>query len=218
MPGCRKGNGRGRAEGWQAKIIQGARVAEPNDSLEPTSAAILVFRSVTSTQAALAAQAKRSALLSSTHWSLNMKALFWSIPILLMMHLTIGTLRAGDAKDEIAKLSKEYDAAIKARDVKALGKLLDAEGQFIDEDGKVLDKKGQIASIVDDNPYDSAVSEGVTIRVVGNTAIETGTWIGTGKKDGKAFRKQNRYTCIWEKKGDTWVVIAEQATPITSGK
>ena len=147
-----------------------------------------------------------------------MKVVFWSVSMLLMMHLTVGTVCAGDAKDKIVKLSKEYDAAIKARDVKALGKLLDDEGQFIAEDGKVFDKKGQIASYVDDKSYDSSASEGITVRVVGNTAIETGTWTATGKKDGKEFRKQNRYTCIWVKKGDTWVVISEQATPITSGK
>jgi uncharacterized protein (TIGR02246 family) len=134
------------------------------------------------------------------------------------MLLTIGPVRAGDAKDEIAKLSKEYDAAIKARDVKALGKLFDDDGRFVTDDGRVLDKKGYIADYVNEKTYESSASEGVSIRVLGDMAIETGTWTGTGRQAGKPFRKHNRYITVWVKKDGTWVVTAEQITPITSSR
>jgi uncharacterized protein (TIGR02246 family) len=132
--------------------------------------------------------------------------------------LTSGTVGADDPKDEVAKLSKAYNAAIKARDVKALTKLFDDDGRFITDDGRLVDKKGYIAEFVHDKTYDSTASEEVTVRVVGNVVIETGTWTATGMKEGKPFRKQNRYMTVWVKKGDTWVVSAEQASPITTGR
>lgn len=124
---------------------------------------------------------------------------------------------AGDTKDDVAKLSKEYDAAIKARDKKALDKLFDDGGRFIPSDGRLLDKREYVAALVDEMSYESSTSDNATLQVFGDTVIETGRWIGTGKKDGKPVRHEVRYTCVWAKKAGTWVIVAEQSTPISGG-
>ncbi len=147
-----------------------------------------------------------------------MRSVFWGIRALLVMLLTISPASADDAKDKLAKLSKDYNAAIKARDVKALGELLDDDGRFITGDGRLLDKKGYIADYVHETTYESSASDDVSIRLLGDMAIEIGAWTGTGTRDGKPFTKHRRYTTIWLKRGGKWIVTAEQRPPITSGR
>jgi ketosteroid isomerase-like protein len=119
-----------------------------------------------------------------------------------------------EMKDEVTKQLEAYDAALKDRDENKLGQLFDDDGRFINDEGRALDKKGYIADFVKDKTYESASSTDVTTRVVGNMVIQTGIWTAKGTKQGKAFQKKVRYTTVWIKKGDTWVVTAEQSTPI----
>ncbi len=114
--------------------------------------------------------------------------------------------------------SRTYNATIKARDVKALGELLDDDGRFIAGDGRVLDKRAYIADYVNETTYESTTSDDVSIRLLGDVAIEVGAWTATGTRDGKPFTKRRRYTTIWLKRGDKWVVTAEQRTPMPSGR
>ena len=37
-------------------------------------------------------------------------------------------------------------------------------------------------------------------------------------KKGKALQKKVRYMTVWVKRGDTWVVAAEQSTPIAGDR
>ncbi len=147
-----------------------------------------------------------------------MRSMFWGISALLAILPMIRPASAGDAKDEIARLSNGYNAAIKARDVKALGELLDDDGRFITGDGRVLDKKGYIADYVNETAYESITSDEVTVRLLGDVAIEVGAWTATGTRDGQPLTRHRRYTTIWLKRGDKWVVTAEQRTPIPSGR
>ena len=147
-----------------------------------------------------------------------MNAWFWSVGLaLLAMLMAPGAVRA-DEKDEVIKRLEAYDAALLDRDEKKLGQLLDDDGRFIDAEGRALDKKGYIAEFVTDKTYESASSTDVTTRVVGNTVIQTAIWTARGTKQGKAFQKKVRYMTVWVKKGDTWVVTAEQSTPIAGDR
>ena len=148
-----------------------------------------------------------------------MKASCWFVGMsLLAMLMAPGAVRA-DEKDEVTKQLEAYDAAVKDRDEKKLGQLLDDDGRFINAEGRVLDKKGYIADFVKDKTYESSSSTEITTRVVGgNTVIQTGIWTAKGTKQGKAFQKKSRYMTVWVKKGDTWVVTAEQSTPIAGDR
>jgi ketosteroid isomerase-like protein len=136
--------------------------------------------------------------------------------VFLIAVLAFGSMNANELemKDEVTKQLEAYDAALKDRDENKLGQLFDDDGRFINDEGRALDKKGYIADFVKDKTYESASSTDVTTRVVGNMVIQTGIWTAKGTKQGKAFQKKVRYTTVWIKKGDTWVVTAEQSTPI----
>jgi ketosteroid isomerase-like protein len=136
--------------------------------------------------------------------------------VFLIAVLAFGSMNANELemKDEATKQLEAYDAALKDRDENKLGQLFDDDGRFINDEGRALDKKGYIADFVKDKTYESASSTDVTTRVVGNMVIQTGIWTAKGTKQGKAFQKKVRYTTVWIKKGDTWVVTAEQSTPI----
>jgi ketosteroid isomerase-like protein len=107
---------------------------------------------------------------------------------------------AEDATGEIHRLSLAYDAAIVACDVKALDRLFDDNGQFIGSDSRVFDKKAYLAEYTDPKTtYESARVEDRAIRVLGDTAIETGRFIATGTRDGEPFREHVRFTAVWIK-------------------
>ena len=140
--------------------------------------------------------------------------------IFLIAVLAFGSMNANELemKAEVNKQAEAYDAALKNRDEKKLGELLADDGQFINDAGRALEKKDYIADFVKDKTYESASSTDVTTRVVGNTVIQTAIWTARGTKQGKAFQKKVRYMTVWVKKGGTWVVTAEQSTPIAGDR
>ncbi|TWT84546.1 hypothetical protein CA13_60260 [Planctomycetes bacterium CA13] len=129
----------------------------------------------------------------------------------------------GDSKSDeeaIAELVKMQDAALAASDRETLDRLIDDEGHFTTEDGKILNKQDYISDCLshhsDSMQFETSDSVDVTVRVLGDTAIQTGTWIGTGKNDGKPFRIEKRSITIWIRRGSTWVLTEEQTFRVPS--
>jgi predicted amidohydrolase YtcJ/ketosteroid isomerase-like protein len=122
---------------------------------------------------------------------------------------------ADKAVEEIGELVKIQDAALAALDRETLNRIFDDSGQFMTEDGKVLNKEDYITdcfSKADDSMvFETSDSYDVSIRVFGDTAIQSQTWIGTGKKDGEPFRIEKRNISIWIRSGSSWMVTAEQS-------
>lgn len=128
-------------------------------------------------------------------------------------------LSSQEAKAEITRLSAVYDAAIKAKDAKALARLFDDAGTFIDQDGAVLNKRGAIASFTKvPGTCLSSKSSIRSIRVLGGIVIETGTWTAVYRDKGKRTRMRNRYTDVWIRKDDSWVLTAEHASAVKGSK
>jgi uncharacterized protein (TIGR02246 family) len=124
-----------------------------------------------------------------------------------------------DAKAEIHRLAKALDAAALAHDAQALGKIFDDEGQFISGDGRIFDKQAYVADYTDPKrTFETVKSDIASVRVLGDTAIEIGTWNASGKLGGEAFRWRVRYMSVWLKKGGKWVITAEQATGMAREK
>ncbi len=119
------------------------------------------------------------------------------------------------AIEAISELVIIQDAALAALDRETLNGIFDDEGQFTTELGKVLNKEDYITdcfSKADDSMvFETSDSHDVSIRVFGDTAIQSQTWIGTGKKDGKPFRIEKRNISIWIRSGSSWMVTAEQS-------
>ena len=149
-----------------------------------------------------------------------MRAALCGIGPFLLVFMVAGPSPAADPKDEIASLSKAYDAALKARDAKALDKLFDDDGQFVVQpDGRLMGKKDYIAWLTRAQvTYETADSTIGSIRVYGDAAIEAGTWTSIGTEDGKPKTARERYTSVWVKKAGSWVLTSEQVTPITDVK
>jgi uncharacterized protein (TIGR02246 family) len=126
-----------------------------------------------------------------------------------------------DVKEEITKLQKDYDAAIVARDTKALEKLLDMAGKFVNAHGELLDRRDYIANTLVNTKEKirTAETEIHSVRVLGNgAAIAIGTWKATGTDNGSALRYNMRVTAVWERRGGAWVLAAEHSTPIKDAK
>ncbi len=124
---------------------------------------------------------------------------------------------ADDARDEILKRSKAYDAAIKAGDAKALDKLLDDDGQFITGRSRFPGKREYIADFVGRH-YESTATETNSVRVFGTTAIEVGTWFSSGKEEGKPFKTRGRASTVWIRESGRWVVTIDHLTTIKDAK
>jgi uncharacterized protein (TIGR02246 family) len=122
-----------------------------------------------------------------------------------------------DIKNEIFKLSKAYDAAVKAGDAKALEKLFDDDAQVILEDGRLLGKK-QYIPFITGIVYESVNLEENSVRVFGDTAVEVGTWTVAGKEGGKPFSVRLRNSTVWVKKGGTWFVTVDHTTKVEDKK
>jgi ketosteroid isomerase-like protein len=52
------------------------------------------------------------------------------------------------------------------------------------------------------------------VTVLGNAAILVGRWIGRGENDGEAFDYAARFMAIYAKRDGTWLLIADQSTPL----
>lgn len=131
----------------------------------------------------------------------------------------IVTLASGahaDVKDEIAQASKARDTALIARDQAALNKLFDDTTLVVDLDGRVHNKDSYIAGMLDKRVHWlTAKSVPISIREVGNTVIDTGTFVGTGTNNAQPFTLRLRYTSVWVHKADgSWAVTAGQETVI----
>lgn len=131
--------------------------------------------------------------------------------------LTLGWSPPEGVEAEITRLSRAYDAAVKAQDAGALGRLYDDEGRFVESDGRVFDKAAKIRLIC--RPavtHAESASEIESIRLFGDAAVETGVWTSTGTEDGAPKTWRNRYLAVWVKRGETWVIVAEQSTDLAA--
>ncbi len=95
----------------------------------------------------------------------------------------------------ISALVKIQDAALAALDRETLNSIFDDSGQYTTELGEVLNKEDYITdcfSKADDSMvFKTPDSHDVSIRVFGDTAIQSQTWIGTEKKTESPFGSRN---------------------------
>jgi hypothetical protein len=55
--------------------------------------------------------------------------------------------------------------------------------------------------------------------VADTVVVETGTFASSGtEENGQPFRERLRFIATWVKQGATWVLVAEQTTPIVEKK
>ena len=116
---------------------------------------------------------------------------------------------------KIIALEKLWNQAYKSGDTKALASILDDSIVLINDDGSVQTKKEFLPTVKATNAQEQQVApEFLKVYVHGDVAVATGVLRVKGVEGGKSYSRRERFVDTWLRKGDTWVCIATNATPI----
>lgn len=116
---------------------------------------------------------------------------------------------------KIVALEKLWNQAYKSGDSRALDSILDDSIVLINDDGSMQTKKEFLASVKASNAQEQQVApEFLKVNVHGDVAIASGVLRVKGTQNGKPYTRRERFVDTWLHKGDTWVCVATNATPI----
>jgi len=135
------------------------------------------------------------------------------------------------SKDEqaIRKLEGEWDANHVKPDKAWFEKVMSDDFTNTHWDGKVFNKQQEIADILDtkatqtlmnSSATDATIAaahggtEGMRVRVYGNTAVVTGTAESKGTEDGKEFSRRERFIDVWVKQAGQWKIVSTHSTAL----
>ena len=125
-------------------------------------------------------------------------------------------LAQSDAEREVLKLTKEYQGGIGRRDASVHERLFADDYTYTPGNGKFMGREEHMqftksgALVVE-----SLRSEDVRARVYGDTAVVTGLWITTGRRDAKESKERRiRYILVYVRKAGRWQIVAEQRTGV----
>jgi ketosteroid isomerase-like protein len=143
--------------------------------------------------------------------------------LFLFFGATAGWLPAQDAdaatKSKISALEQLWNQAYKSGDAKALNTILDDGIVLVNDDGSVQTKAEFLASVKPPAAETSAQQQQVTpeslkVHVYANVAIATGVMVVKGVEAGKRYSRRERFVDTWLRKGDNWVCVGTDATPV----
>jgi ketosteroid isomerase-like protein len=122
-------------------------------------------------------------------------------------------------KSKITALEQLWNQAYKAGDAKALDTILDSEIVLVNDDGSVQNKTEFLASVKETpsqpaSQQQQVAPESMSVHVFGTTAIATGVMRVKGVENGKSYMRRERFVDTWVLKGDTWVCVGTDATPV----
>jgi ketosteroid isomerase-like protein len=116
---------------------------------------------------------------------------------------------------KIIALEKLWNQAYKTGDTKALDAILDDNIVLINDDGSIQSKKEFLASVTATNAQEQQVTpESMKVHVHGNVAVATGVMRVKGSEGGKSYSRRERFVDTWLHKGNNWVCVATNATPV----
>lgn len=120
-----------------------------------------------------------------------------------------------DSVEEILEAERRWVQAHRDLDLDVLENMLDDDYVQIRADGSVIGKQEALESYRSGKRrWDHADSDQYRVTVLGNAAILVGRWIGRGETEGEEFDYTARFIAIYVKRGGTWLLVADQSTPI----
>ena len=143
------------------------------------------------------------------------------IPFLGAVLLTTSLAVAQESADsaiasKIIALEKAWNQAYKLGDAHALDAILDDAIVLINDDGSLQSKREFLKSVKATNSQEQQVApESMNVHVFGETAIATGVFRAKGVEGGRPYVRRERFVDTWVHRGDKWVCVATDATPIT---
>ncbi|HEV2842628.1 MAG TPA: DUF4440 domain-containing protein [Chthoniobacterales bacterium] len=114
----------------------------------------------------------------------------------------------------LREIENAWEASIAAHDPSVIQAYVANDYRGVSSKGKVLNKSGLVAQIKNDtDTYTSAKNGRMDVRVYdGRFAVIVGTSTEVGKgKDGKAFKRNFRWTDAWVERNGKWQCVASQA-------
>ena len=137
---------------------------------------------------------------------------------LILASVTFAPVNAQDAdeasaRSKILALEHAWNQAEPAKDLKALDVLFDNGFVYVDFDGTLM-TKADFLSCVKAGHLQQVATQSMSVEVFGNTAIVTGTYQSSELLHGKRVLRRGRFVDTWVYKGNSWVCVAAQSTPI----
>ena len=116
---------------------------------------------------------------------------------------------------KITALEKAWNQAYKAADRRALDAILDDHIVLSNDDGSAQTKAEFLASLTPTSSQEQQVTpESISVHVFGDVAIATGVFHAKGVENGKRYTRRDRFVDTWMRRGENWVCIGTNATPI----
>ena len=144
-----------------------------------------------------------------------------AIATLIMISVTLAFAQNSKAEQEVLKFNSEYEQAQINRDVAFFERVFADDYTFSSETGKTENKAQALEWLRKEkekatSKLISLKSEDVKAKVMGNTAILTGTWVATttpaGDDKAEPHTDKGRYTAFLEKQNGRWMVVAEHVS------
>jgi len=138
---------------------------------------------------------------------------------LLVLFATLGSWVWAQSDDDVSAgtkilaLEHAWNQAEALGDLRALDALFDNALLYVDYDGQLM-TKAEFLSQVKSTHVQQVVTQSMTVHVFGQTAIVSGTYQSSERKNGKPIVRHGRFIDTWIYKDSTWVCVAAQATPI----
>jgi ketosteroid isomerase-like protein len=139
------------------------------------------------------------------------------VPAALLVAASSFVAAQGDSNvtAKITALEKAWNQPYKAADRRALDAILDDHIVLTNDDGSAQTKAEFLDTLTPSSSQEQQVTpESISVRVFGDVAIATGVFQAKGVDKGKRYTRRDRFVDTWMRKGDNWVCIGTNATPI----
>lgn len=127
-------------------------------------------------------------------------------------------VKKSTAEATLREIENKWEASIAAHDPSVIAAYVANDYRGVSSKGKVLNKSALLAQIKSDtDTYTSAKNGRMDVRVFdGRFAVVIGTSTEEGKgKDGKAFKRNFRWTDAWVERNGKWQCVASQAMALS---
>jgi ketosteroid isomerase-like protein len=116
-----------------------------------------------------------------------------------------------DAESKLVAMEHVWAQAYMAKDPKALARILDEAFVCVSSDGRLFTKADVLADVSASQTLE-LLTESMTVRLHGDTAIITGIFKTVGVQNGKAFARHERFVDTWLYRNGQWASISSIVT------
>ena len=121
-------------------------------------------------------------------------------------------------EDEVRRIEFEWGVAFERKDLATLDRLMADEYLLTDPLGNVRSKAESLAALAaDEVSFESTQSDGVKVRINGDTAVVTGRSTFRGRYKGWSMAGQYQYTDVLVKRRGQWKAVGSHITALGTG-